>query len=114
MADTKISALNSLSTPNTTDVLPIVDHTDLTQTKKVSYNDLSTALRTTLLSFQQPLTGSVNGNNKVYTWTYAPNVICVDGGIIQKTSSDGTSNWTGTTTTTFNIITPNFDIFSPC
>lgn len=65
-------------------------------------------------TFQQPTSGAVNGSNKVYVWAVAPNVIHVDGASIQKTSSDGTSNWTGTTTTTFVNITPNFDIHSPC
>jgi len=63
--------------------------------------------------FQRPLTGSVNGTNKTFTWTTAPNVIVTDEGrIFQKLQSDGiTVNWTGTTTTVLTIA-PNFDIFS--
>ncbi len=61
--------------------------------------------------FQQP-TGTVDGSNTVFTWTTAPQVIVVDQGRpMQKTSSDGTVNWTGTTTTTLTIA-PNFDIYA--
>lgn len=63
-------------------------------------------------SFQQPLTGAVDGENTVFTWATEPNVIVVDSGrIIQKVSSDTTENWTGTTTTTL-LIAPNSDIFA--
>lgn len=61
--------------------------------------------------YQQPLTGAVNGSNTTYTWTTAPNAISVDQGrVMQKVSSDGTVNWTGTTTTVL-AIAPTFDIF---
>lgn len=61
--------------------------------------------------FQAP-TGAVNGSNTVFVFSTAPSAICVDQGrIMQKTSSDGTVNWTGTTTVTLTIA-PNFDIFS--
>lgn len=64
-------------------------------------------------SFQNPTAGAVDGVNATYTWTTAPNVICVDGGRnLQKTQSDGTPNWTGTMTTVLTT-PPNFDIFSP-
>ena len=60
--------------------------------------------------FQQPLSGAVNGINQTYTWATAPNVLSVDNGrVIQKVSSDGTINWTGTTTTVLSIA-PNNDI----
>lgn len=60
--------------------------------------------------FQQP-TGIVNGTNKVFVFTTAPNIIAVDNGrVMQKVSSDGTVNWTGTTTVTLTIA-PTFDIF---
>lgn len=60
--------------------------------------------------FQTP-TGTVNGSNKVFVFTNAPSAVVVDGGrAIQKTSSDGTVNWTGTTTITLSVA-PNFDIF---
>lgn len=61
--------------------------------------------------FQAISSGSVNGSNTVFTWATAPNAIVVDNGrIMQKVSSDGTINWTGTTTTTL-AIAPTFDIF---
>ncbi len=60
--------------------------------------------------FQQP-TGTVNGTNTVFVFTTAPKVISVDQGrVMQKVSSDGTVNWTGTTTVTLTIA-PTFDIF---
>lgn len=62
--------------------------------------------------FQVPLTGAVNGSNQVFTWTTAPKVIVVDQGRpMQRISSDGTINWTGTTTTTL-AVAPNYDIFA--
>ena len=62
--------------------------------------------------FQIPVSGAVNGTNQTYVWTTAPNVISVDNGrIMQKVSSDGTVNWTGTTTTVLTIA-PNWDIFA--
>lgn len=70
------------------------------------------AVSTGSASFQQPSSGVINGSNQVFVWATAPNVIIVDGGrAMQKTSSDGTANWTGTTTTTLTIA-PTFDIFS--
>lgn len=60
--------------------------------------------------YQNPTSGAVNGSNAVFTWTAAPKAISVDNRSIQKTSSDGTTNWTGTTTTTL-VIPPTFDIF---
>lgn len=61
--------------------------------------------------FQQP-TGTVNGTNKVFVWSTEPNVIIVDQGrAMQKVSSDGTVNWTGTTTTTLTEA-PQYDIYA--
>lgn len=61
--------------------------------------------------YQQP-TGTVDGTNATFVFVTAPNVIVVDNGrSIQKTSSDGTVNWTGTTTVVLTVA-PNFDIFS--
>ncbi len=60
--------------------------------------------------YQQPTSGSVNGTNTTFVWATAPNVISVDGVSKQKVSSDGTVNWTGTTTTVLTIA-PNYDIF---
>lgn len=62
--------------------------------------------------YQAVTGGAVNGTNQVFTWSTAPNVIVVDQGRpMQKVSSDGTVNWTGTTTTTL-AVAPNFDIFA--
>lgn len=56
-------------------------------------------------------TGTVNGSNTAFTFTSAPSVIVVDQGrTMQQVSSDGTVNWTGTTSVTLSIA-PNFDIF---
>jgi len=59
--------------------------------------------------FQRPLTGALNQGT--FTWTTAPNVIVVDGVPRQKLQTDGTQNWTGTTTTVLSIW-PTFDVFS--
>lgn len=62
--------------------------------------------------FQQPTSGAVNGINQVFTWATAPSVIVVDQGRpMQRVSSDGTVNWTGSTTTTL-AVAPNYDIFA--
>lgn len=56
--------------------------------------------------------GSVNGVNQTFTFSGAPNVIVVDQGrIMQKVSSDGNTNWSGTTTVVLQVA-PNFDIFA--
>lgn len=56
-------------------------------------------------------TGAVNGVNKVFTFTSAPVVVILDNGnTMNKTSSDSTANWTGTTTITLQIA-PTFNIF---
>lgn len=64
-----------------------------------------------LADFQTP-TGTVNGSNTSFTYSAAPNVIVVDGVEKRKTSADGTSNWSGTTSVTLTIA-PNFNIFTP-
>lgn len=58
--------------------------------------------------YQVPLTGGLTGTN---TWTTAPSVIVVDGVPMQKTRTDLTPNWTGTTTTVLTVI-PSYDIFA--
>ncbi len=55
-------------------------------------------------------TGTVDGSNTSFTFASAPSVIIVDGKIFRKTSSDGTVNWTGTTSVTLTIA-PVSDIF---
>jgi len=61
--------------------------------------------------YQDPLTGVVDGNNKTYTWTIAPSVLVIDDVPKRKVNSDGTSNWSGTTTTILEAA-PNWDIFA--
>jgi len=62
--------------------------------------------------YQVPTAGLVNGVNQVFTWATAPNVIVTDQGrAMQRVSSDGTVNWTGTTTTTL-AVAPNNDIYA--
>lgn len=63
--------------------------------------------------FQLPSAGLVNGTNKVFAWTTAPNAICVDGLTLAITSQDASLsvNWTGTTTTTLTIA-PNSSCFA--
>lgn len=62
--------------------------------------------------FQEPTSGAVDGSNTVFTFATAPNVISVDQGrVMQAMSTDGTINWTGTTTITLTIA-PNSDIFA--
>lgn len=56
-------------------------------------------------------TGTVNGTNTSFTFTSAPTIIVLDNGnIMNKVSSDGTVNWTGTTAVVLNQA-PNFNIF---
>lgn len=56
-------------------------------------------------------TGTVNGVNQTFVFSSAPNVIVLDNGnTMNKVSSDGTVNWTGTTTVVLNQA-PNFNIF---
>lgn len=60
--------------------------------------------------YQPPLSGGLTGTN---TWSSAPNVLVIDGVPRQKIQTDGTVNWTGTTTT---VLTgsplPTYDIFA--
>jgi hypothetical protein len=56
-------------------------------------------------------TGTVNGSNTTFVFPSAPSLIVLDNGnIMNQTSSDGTVNWTGTTTVVLNQA-PNFNIF---
>lgn len=63
--------------------------------------------------FQSPLTGSVDGVNRTFTWTTAPSAITVDGATLQKTEqgSFSTVNWSGTTTTVM-AVAPTQSIFA--
>lgn len=56
-------------------------------------------------------TGTVNGTNFTFVFSSAPQVIVLDNGtVMNKTNSDTTVNWTGTTTVTLKQA-PNFNIF---
>jgi hypothetical protein len=59
----------------------------------------------------QSATGTVNGSNKNFSFTSAPNVVVVDGVPLQKTQKDGTVNWTGGSTITLTVA-PNYDIYA--
>ena len=48
MVDKKISALNALTAPASTDVLPIVD-TDLSETKKITLENLTNFVESTAI-----------------------------------------------------------------
>lgn len=63
------------------------------------------------ISFLQPTTGVVNGTNGSFTFATAPKIVIVDGIPRQQTQSDGTVNWTGTTSIVL-AVAPNFDIFA--
>lgn len=54
---------------------------------------------------------TVNGSNTSFIFTTAPKIVFVDQIPKQKVSSDGTVNWTGTTTITL-AIAPTFDIYA--
>ncbi len=57
-------------------------------------------------------TGTVNGINTSFSFVSEPSIIFVDQGrSMQKVSSDGTVNWTGTTNVNLTI-PPNFDIYA--
>ena len=62
--------------------------------------------------YQAPLSGAVDGSNRSYTFSIAPNVIVADNSIIRKTASDGTVNWSGTTSIVLNIEAPTRDLFA--
>lgn len=55
-------------------------------------------------------TGTVDGSNLDFTFASEPAIIVVDGVPRRKTQSDGTSNWTGTTSVTL-LVAPNFDVY---
>lgn len=60
--------------------------------------------------YQSP-TGTVNGINTVFVFLIAPNALVVDGVPLRKVATDGTVNWTGTTSITLTVA-PNFDIYA--
>lgn len=64
-----------------------------------------------LTTYEVP-SGSVNGSNTSFTYSSTPVVIIIDNEEKRKISSDGTVNWTGTTSVSL-VVAPNFDIFTP-
>lgn len=98
---------------NTTDSLTFVAGSNMTITtdsgsKTVTFASSGTGGGGS--GYQAASSGTVDGSNTVFTWSSAPSVIVVDSVPKRKTQSDGTVNWTGTTTTTLSVA-PNFDIF---
>lgn len=89
--------------------LQVVSHDSSLTGDGTPGNPLKTVVSAASAGYQVP-TGSVNGSNKVFVFTTAPTVVSVDGVCRRKTSTDGTVNWTGTTTITL-IIAPNYDMF---
>lgn len=63
--------------------------------------------------FQQPISGTVNGSNRIFTFSTAPNAVVVDGATLQKLEqgSFATQNWTGTTTITL-LVAPTQSVFA--
>lgn len=62
--------------------------------------------------FQTPTSGDVDGVNCTFVWATEPETITVDQGrAMQKISTNGEVNWTGTTTTILTVA-PTFDIYS--
>lgn len=61
--------------------------------------------------YQAPTSGTVDGSNQTFVFATAPTLLSVDGVPKQKTQSDGTVNWTGTTTVVLTVA-PNYDIFA--
>lgn len=59
---------------------------------------------------QQPLTGALGQGT--FTWATAPGIIFIDRIPYVQTSSDGTANWMGTTTTVLQNAYPINDIFA--
>ena len=55
-------------------------------------------------------TGTVNGTNDTFTFASEPTTLIVDGVPKRKVQSDGTVNWTGTTTVVLTL-PPNYDIY---
>jgi len=58
-----------------------------------------------------PTAGAVDGSNQVFTFAAEPIILVSDNITLRKTSSNGTPNWTGTTTITL-AIAPNYDLYS--
>lgn len=60
---------------------------------------------------QAPTSGVVNGTNRNFTFATAPTIIFRNGIAMQKVSSNGNVNWTGTTAVVLQVA-PTTDIFA--
>lgn len=97
MADTKISALTSYTTPLNADVMPIVD-TANTTTKKIAWSDLLTALAAAVQVF----------TNKTFDTAGSGNVLKVNGTTVSdKTGTGKVVLDTSPVLTTPNLGTPS-------
>lgn len=102
--------LNKKSSSGAAGVSSVVAGTGINVDNTDPANPIVSATGTSGITILIP-TGSVNGTNTIFTFTSAPKVIVLDNGnMMNKVSSDGTTNWTGTTTITLNQA-PSFNIF---
>lgn len=62
------------------------------------------------ISILTPTSGVADESNQTFEFTTAPTILYVDNKALQKVSSDGEVNWTGTTTVVLTIA-PNRDIY---
>lgn len=108
---TSANANATVATQTTTPVITIVAAPKLQTARTINGVSFDGTANITISAnnYQVP-TGTVNGGNTSFVFASAPNVISVDGVPKQKTSSDGTVNWTGTTTVSLSVA-PNFDVF---
>mgnify|MGYP001609666735 FL=1 len=72
-------------------------------------NDITISATPSPVSILTP-TGTVDGSNQTFVFSSAPQIIIVDGRPMQQTSSNGETNWTGTTTIVL-ALAPNSDIY---
>lgn len=58
------------------------------------------------------ISGAVNGTNTSFTFSSSPKMVVADQGrSMQKISSNGEVNWTGTSSPSFTVA-PTFDVFA--
>lgn len=70
----------------------------------------SISTTSTGISILTPTSGVINGINQTFVFTTAPTILYVDNKALQKVSSNGEVNWTGTTTVILTVA-PNRDIY---
>lgn len=93
----------------TSQAINLIAGTGVTLTYSYSYGRNDVTISTSGGGFLAA-TGTVNGTNLDFTFSSAPSIIVVDGVPRQKTQSDGTVNWTGTTSITL-VVAPTFDVY---